>query len=150
KWVPHQDFYCEVLEFKDRSYYIGFKYDAQDLDRAGFLREYANRPIAISGLRVCAFREINKQYSFESVDVDLVDMFAQKYVTCLILDFHHRAQFQYCLNLFDVYPTRLFVDLKGKTREPFLLVIGTPAFLVHAELREKWESNRQTTQHPNP
>ena len=131
-WGNYCEFFVQAKRLKTPPTRVQFNYDAGGIDRESFERQRCWGPTALKGLRL------------ESVPLEMQDALNKKgYVTCLLSKMENR----YALN--DILETRgqfsypLNVTFNNGQQE-YQLILGSQAFLIHAELRGKWKEKDQT------
>ena len=134
-WGNCCEFFVQVDRFKNPPHRVGFDYDAGGDDQKSFERQYCWRPVAIKGLRL--------RLTNGFVPLEIQDVLTNRYITCLLSKIENR----YCLNNIletqrqIAYPLSVtFVD--GQQKE-YQLILGSQAFLIHAELQGQWNEKEQ-------
>ena len=137
-WGNCCEFFVQVDRFKNPPHRVGFDYDAGGDNQESFERQYCWGPVAIKGLRL--------RLTNGNVPLEIQDVLTNRYITCLLSKIENR----YCLNNIletqrqIAYPLSVtFVD--GQQKE-YQLILGSQAFLIHAELQGKWNEKEQANQ----
>ncbi|MXV82366.1 type I-D CRISPR-associated helicase Cas3' [Candidatus Poribacteria bacterium] len=132
-WGNYCEFFVRADSLKTPPTRVQFNYDAGGIDRESFERQHCWGPTALKGLRL------------ESVPLEMQDALKKKgYITCLL----SKRENQYALN--NILETRgqfsypLNVAFNDGQQE-YQLILGSQAFLIHAELQGRWEEKGQTT-----
>ena len=130
-WGNHCEFFVRADSLKTPPARVQFNYDAGGIDRESFERQHCWGPTGLKGLRL------------ESVPLEMQDALKKKgYITCLL----SKRENQYALN--NILETRgqfsypLNVAFNDGQQE-YQLILGSQAFLIHAELQEKWKEKNQ-------
>ena len=135
-WGNYCEFFVQANRLKTPRDYVQFSYDAGGTDQESFERQYCWEPTALKDLRLGLKNGV--------VQLEMQDALKKKgYITCLL----SKRENQYALN--NILETRgqfsypLNVAFNDGQQE-YQLILGSQAFLIHAELRGKWEDKEQT------
>ncbi|MDE0043893.1 MAG: hypothetical protein OXT74_17760, partial [Candidatus Poribacteria bacterium] len=134
-WGNHCEFFVQVHRFKNPPHKVGFDYDAGSDNQKDFERQYCWGPVAIKDLRL--------RLSNGFVPLEIQRILTDRYITCLLSKVENRHALKNILETKRqfAYPlTVTFVD--GKQQE-YQLILGSQAFLIHAELQGKWKEKEQ-------
>ena len=135
-WGNHCEFFVRVDSLKTPPTYVQFDYNAGGDDQEFFERQYCWGPTALKGLRL--------GLSNGSVPLEVQGVLSKQYITCLLSKMENR----YILN--SILETRrqvaypLSVTFSDGSQQGYQLILGSQAFLIHAELRGKWKEKEQS------
>ena len=134
-WGNHCKFFVQVNRFKNPPHHVTFDYDAGGDNQESFERQYCWGPVALKGLRL--------RLTNGFVPPEIQDVLTNRYITCLLSKIENRYVVNNILETQRqiAYPLSVtFVD--GQQKE-YQLILGSQAFLIHAELRGKWNEKEQ-------
>ena len=131
-WGNYCDVFVHAKRLKTPRDYVHFSYDAGGMNQEDFERQYCWGPTALKDLRLglkhgvvpLAIQKILKKKGYITC---LVSKMEKKYALNAILE--TKGQFYYTLNV-------TFSD--GRQKE-YQLILGSQAFLIHAELQSKYK-----------
>lgn len=136
-WGNYCEFFVRANSLKTPRDYVQFSYDAGGADQESFERQHCWEPTALKNLRLGLKNGV--------VPLEIQDALKKKgYITCLL----SKRKNQYALN--NILETRgqysypLNVTFNDGQQE-YQLILGSQAFLIHAELRGRSEDQEQTT-----
>ena len=136
-WGNYCELFVQANRLKTPRDYVQFSYDAGRSDRESFEHQHCWGPTALKGLRLGLKNGI--------VRLAMQEVLKKKgYITCLL---SKRAN-QYALNnILETkgqfsYPLHVTFDDGGQ--QEYQLILGSQAFLIHAELQGKWKKKEQT------
>ena len=134
-WGNHCEFFVQADSFKNPPHRVRFDYDAGGEDQESFERQYCWGPTALKGLRL--------GLSNGFVPLEIQNALTNRHITCLL----SKMENQYALN--SILETKrqvahtLSVTFSDGQQE-YQLILGSQAFLIHAELQGKWKEREQT------
>ena len=135
-WGNHCKFFVRAYGLKTPPTPVQFSYNAGRDDQDIFERQHCWGPTALKGLRL--------GLSNGFVPLEIQKALTGRYITCLLSKMENR----YALNNFlqtrrqVAYP--LSVTFSDGGQEEYQLILGSQAFLIHAELEEKWKEKEQS------
>ena len=135
-WGNYCEFFVRVDARKELSAKIQFDYNADDVDKEYFERQHCWGPTALKGIR---FSLSNRNVPFE-----MQSILEGKYVTCLLSKMKNRHALSNILETKRQIAHPLFVTFNDG-QEEYQLILGSQAFLIHAELQGKWKEKTQAT-----
>ncbi|MDE0503329.1 MAG: type I-D CRISPR-associated helicase Cas3', partial [Candidatus Poribacteria bacterium] len=130
-WGNHCEFFVKVHHFKNPPQKIEFDYDAGRDNQESFERQYCWGPTALKGLRL---RLINGV-----VPLEIQTVLTNRHITCLLSKMESRYALKNILETKRQAAQPLTVTFEDGKQQEYLLVFGSQAFLIHAELRGKWK-----------
>ncbi len=134
-WGDYCEFFVRVDARKELSAKIQFDYNADDVDKEYFERQHCWGPTALKGIR---FSLSNRNLPFE-----MQDILEDRYITCLLSKMENRYALSNILETKRQIAYPLFVSFNDG-QEEYKLILGSQAFLIHAELQGKWKEKEQT------
>ena len=135
-WGNHCEFFVQADDLKTPPDRIQFNYDAGGEDQKFFERQYCWGPTALKGLRL----ELSNGF----VPLEIQKILTGRYITCLL----SKRENQYILKRIletkrqVAYP--LNVTFGDGRQQEYQLILGSQAFLIHAELQGKWKEKEQS------
>lgn len=136
-WGNYCKLFMRASRLKTPRDYVQFSYDAGRSDRESFERQHCSGPTALKGLRLGLKNGV--------VRLAMQEVLKKKgYITCLL----SKRENQYALN--NILETKgqfsypLNVTFSDGQQQKYQVILGSQAFLIHAELREKWKAKEQT------
>ena len=136
-WGNHCDFFVQANDLKTPPDRIQFNYDAGGEDQEFFERQHCWGPTALKGLRL---RLSNNGY----VQLEMQEVLANRYITCLLSKMENRYAFNSILETKRQVAHPLSVTFGDGQEQDYQLIFGGQAFLIHAELQEKWKEKKQS------
>ncbi|MCY4552798.1 MAG: type I-D CRISPR-associated helicase Cas3', partial [Candidatus Poribacteria bacterium] len=131
-WGNYCEFFVQAKRLKTPPTRVQFNYDAGGVDREAFERQHCWGATALKGLRL------------ESVPLEMQDALNKKgYVTCLLSKMENRYALNNILETRGQFSYPLNVTFNDGQQE-YQLILGSQAFLIHAELQGKWKEREQT------
>ena len=134
-WGNHCEFFVRADSLKAPPDRVQFNYDAGGDDREFFERQYCWGPVALKGLRL--------GLSNESLRLELQEVLTHRYITCLLSKMENRYAFNRILDTKRQVAHSLNITFSDGQQE-YQLILGSQAFLIHAELRGKWKEKEQS------
>ena len=134
-WGNYCDFFVWVDARKESSAKIRFDYNADDVDKEYFERQHCWGPTALKGV---GFSLSNRNVPFE-----MQGILEDRYITCLLSKMENRYVLSNILETKRQIAHPLFVTFNDG-QEEYKLILGSQAFLIHAELQGKWKEKEQT------
>jgi hypothetical protein len=124
------DFYLRLRGFREPKLRVGFSLRTNTIQEE-FEERWCSRPVALRGLRLTAFR----QGDLFPLDHRIREAFENQYVTCLIFKPEDRGALFNVLRDRNVFARRVLVHTaEGGPAWEYHVVVGSAAFIVHAEL----------------
>ena len=114
---------------------VQFNYDAGGDDREFFERQYCWGPVALKGLRL--------QLSNGFVPLEIQKALTDRYITCLLSRRENLYTLKNILETKRQIAHSLNVTFSDGQQE-YQLILGSQAFLIHAELQGKWKEKEQS------
>ena len=134
-WGNYCEFFVQVDSLKTSPNRVQFHYDAGGDDQDSFERQYCWGPIALKGL------QLRLDNGF--VPVEIQDALTDHYITCLLSKIENRYAFNRILDTKRQFAHSLNVIFSDGEQE-YQLILGSQAFLIHAELQERWREREQS------
>jgi CRISPR-associated endonuclease/helicase Cas3 len=129
--IKKTDFYLELKDFQIPRLFIGFRYEA-GLSQEDFDRLYGNQLKALKGLKLTASLPGNVNIPLA---LDISSAIQEQFIPCLIVKPSDRGRLYLLLRKKSLYRRTLLVQVEDSGTEiEYPIVLGTAAFLVHAEL----------------
>ena len=135
-WGNHCEFFVRVDSLKTPPARVQFNYDAGGDDQESFERQHCWRPTALKGLRLGLING--------SVPLEMQDSLKNRYITCLLSKMKNRYTLNKILQAKGQYSYSLNVTFEGGQQWEYQLILGSQAFLIHAEMEKKWKEKDQT------
>ncbi len=126
----------QVNRFKNPPHRVGFDYDAGGDDHESFERQYCWGPIALKGLQV--------GLSDGFVPLNIQEVLKNRYITSLLSKIENKYVLNSILETQRQVAYPLHVTFSDGQQKEYQLILGSQAFLIHAELRGKWKENEQS------
>ena len=135
-WGNHCEFFVRVDSLKTPPARVQFNYDAGGDDQVSFENQYCWGPTALKGLRLGLING--------SVPPEIQNILTDRYITCFLSKMENRYALNSILETKGQFSYLLNVTFNNGQKE-YQLILGSQAFLIHAELQEKWKEKNQTT-----
>ncbi|MCG9128638.1 type I-D CRISPR-associated helicase Cas3' [Candidatus Poribacteria bacterium] len=133
-WGNFCDFYVRIDQRKESSAKLAFEYNADAIDKDSFEKQHCWEPTALKGLRLNSNGIIpNKMQNF----------LTNKYVTCLLSKMKNRHVLNNILDTKRLISYPLSVTFNDG-HEDYKIILGSQAYLIHAELQEKYKERMNT------
>ena len=135
-WGNHCKFFVQVYGLKTPPTPVEFSYNTGGEDQDFFERQYCWGPVALKGLRL--------GLSDGFVPLEIQEILTGRYITCLL----SKAENKHILN--NILETKrqvahlLCVTFSDGRQQEYQLILGSQAFLIHAELQERWREREQS------
>ncbi len=126
-WGNRCKFFVQVHSLKTPPTPVQFNYNADGDDQDIFERQHCRGPTALKGLRL------------KLVPLELQEVLTDRYVTCLLSKIENRYAFNNILETKRQVAYSLNVTFGDGQQQEYQLIVGAQAFLIHAELRERWK-----------
>ena len=131
-WGNYCDFFVQANHLKTPREYVQFSYDADGTDQESFERQHCWRPTALKDLRLGLKNGI--------VPLKMQDALRKKgYITCLLSKMENRHVLNNILETKGQFSYPLHVTFDDGGQQEYQLILGSQAFLIHAELQGKWK-----------
>ena len=130
------EFFVRVRDFKNPPARVQFEYDAGRFDREDFERQHCWGPTALKGLRLGLTRN-------GYVPLEIQDILSEWYLTCLLSKMENRSALNSILETKRQVAYPLHVTFAGGRQVEYKLVLGSQAYLIHAELQGKWKEKQR-------
>ena len=131
-WGNHCKFFVRANSLKTPPDRVQFSYNAGRDDQEIFERQYCWEPIALKGLRL------------GSVPLEIQRALEKRYITCLLSKIENRYVLNSILEMKRQVAYPLSVTFGDGQEQEYQLILGAQAFLIHAELQEKWKEKEQS------
>ena len=135
-WGNRCEFFARVDGLKTPPDPVQFNYDAGGEDRESFERQYCWGPTALKGLRL----ELRDGF----VPNQIRNVLTDKYITCLLSKRENLHVLNKILDTKRQVAHLLSVTFGDGQQKEYQLILGSQAFLIHAELRGKWKEKEQS------
>ncbi len=136
-WGNYCEFFVNVRGFKKAPERVQFNYDAS-VDQESFERQYCRGPAVLKGLRLGLS---NNGY----VPLEIQGALTDQYIPCLLSKMENRYVLNSILETQRQVSYRLSVTFSNRQQKAYQLILGSQAFLIHAELQGKWEEKKQSS-----
>ena len=136
EWGNHCEFFVRADDFKNPPNRVRFDYDAGGVDQESFERQYCWGPAALKGLRL--------GLSNGFVPLEIQYALTDRYITCLLSKMENRYALNNILKTKRQVSYQLWVTFGDGQQKEYQLILGSQAFLIHAELRGKWKEKEQS------
>ena len=134
-WGNYCEFFVRADSLKTPPDRVQFNYDASREDQERFERQHCWGPTALKGLRLGLLNGF--------VPVEIQAILTDRYITCLL----SRIEKRYVLNSILETKRQIAYPLSvtfSDGQQEYQLILGSQAFLIHAELQEKWKEKEQS------
>ena len=136
-WGNYCKFFVQANRLKTPRDYVQFSYDAGGADQESFERQHCWRPTALKNLRLGLKNEV--------VRLKMQDALKKKgYITCLLSKMENRHVLNNILETRGQFSYPLSVTFGDGRHQEYQLILGSQAFLIHAELQGTWKEKNQT------
>ena len=135
-WGNYCEFFVQVHSLRDRPVRVQFSYDAGGDDQDFFERQYCWGPTALKGLRL--------QLSNGFIPLEIQEVLTDQYITCLLSKIENRYALNSILETKRQVAHTLNVTFSDGGQQEYQLILGAQAFLIHAELQEKWKEKEES------
>ena len=139
--------YCRLKAHRDSRLYIGLDCREERLPRSVWEKLYTRRPVALVGLRLCAQVPGGGPAALHPTIRQSIET---QHVACLIVPDSDLGRLLYLTRDRNLFPRSLRVAFAAEgTSHEYRAVIGTAAFVVHAELEGYfWFKQKQGSNAP--
>ena len=132
-WGNYCDFFVRANRLKTPPDSVQFSYDTGGTDQEFFERQHCWGPTALKNLRLRA------------VPIEMQDALKKKgYITCLLSKRENQYILNHILETKGQFSYPLHVTFGDGSQQEYQLILGSQAFLIHAELQGKWKKKEQT------
>ena len=136
-WGNYCEFFVQANRLKTPPSYVQFSYDAGGTDQEYFEHQHCWRPTALKNLR------LGLKNGAPSLEIQ--DALKKKgYITCLLSKMKNRHVLNNILETKGQFCYPLHVTFSDGKQQEYQLILGSQAFLIHAELQGKWKEKEQT------
>lgn len=135
-WGDYCEFFVRVDSLKSPPDRVKFSYDAGGDDQEVFERQYCWGPAALKGLQLELVRG--------SVPLEIREALTDRYITCLLSKIENRYVLNSILEIRRQVAYPLSVTFGDGQEKEYQLILGAQAFLIHAELQERWREREQS------
>lgn len=137
-WGNYCELFVQANRLKTPRDYVQFNYDAGGSDQESFERQHCWGPTALKDLRLGLKNGI--------VKLEIQDVLKKKgYITCLLSKTENRHVLNNILETKGQFSYPLNVTFGDGHQQEYQLILGSQAFLIHAELQGKWKEKNQIT-----
>ena len=137
-WGNYCTFFVQVNRLKTPPDSVQFSYDAGGTDQESFERQHCWGPTALKNLRLGLKKE--------APPIEMQDALKKKgYITCLLSKMENRHVLNNILETKGQFSYPLHVTFGDGRQQEYQLILGSQAFLIHAELQGKWKEKGQTS-----
>ena len=134
-WGNYCEFFVKANSLKTPPARVQFNYDARGTDRESFERQHCWEPTALKDLRLGMING--------SIPLEMQDILTDRYITCFLSKIENRYVLNNILETTGQFSYLLNVTFNEGQQE-YRLILGSQAFLIHAELQGKWKEKEQT------
>jgi CRISPR-associated endonuclease/helicase Cas3 len=132
-WGNYCQFFVKANSLKTPPDSVEFSYDTGGTDQESFERQHCWGPTALKNLRLRA------------VPIEMQDALKKEgYITCLLSKMENRHLLNNILETKGRFSYPLHVTFGDGRQQEYQLILGSQAFLIHAELQGKWKKKEQT------
>ena len=136
-WGNYCEFFVQANSLKTPPDSVEFSYDAGGTDQESFERQHCSGPTALKDLRLGLKRG--------APPLAMQDALEKKgYITCLLSKMENRHILNNILETRGQFFYPLHVTFAEGEQQKYQLILGSQAFLIHAELQGKWKEKKQT------
>ena len=136
-WGNYCELFLEAKSLKTPRDYVQFSYDAGGTDQETFERQHCWEPTALKDLRLRLKNEV--------VSLTIQDILKKKgYLTCFLSKRKNRYALNNILETIGQSSYPLTVTFGDGGQQEYQLILGSQAFLIHAELQGKWKEKEKT------
>ena len=136
-WGNYCEFFVQANRLKTPPDSVEFSYDAGGADQETFERQHCWKPTALKGLRLGLKKG--------APPLEMQDALKKKgYITCLLSKMVNRHVLNSILETKGQFSYPLYVTFGNGEQQEYQLILGSQAFLIHAELQGKWKEKKQT------
>jgi hypothetical protein len=129
--VEEGDVYCHIQQWRETRLSFSFDYPRPELPRERFEQLYLRRPTVLQGLQLRGHHP-GQQVSY-SLDPTLRRAFENKWLPCFIVPLRDEGRLRGLLYGRDIFLRYVNVSF-GDGTVSYPAIVGTAAFMVHAEL----------------
>lgn len=131
------EFFLEASRLKTPRDYVQFSYNARGTNQEAFERRYCRGVTALKGLQIDLS---NNGY----VPPNIRKTIENQYMTCFVSTIQKQPALSNILKTKRQVGHPLFVTFNSGQVKEYQLILGSQAFLIHAELQGKWKEKEQT------
>ncbi len=131
-WGNRCKFFVQVYGLKTPPTPVQFNYNAGGDDQDIFERQHCWGPTALKGLRL------------KLVPLEIQEALADRYITCLLSKMENKYVLNNILETKRQVAHTLNVTFSDGGQQEYQLILGAQAFLIHAELQEKWKEKEES------
>lgn len=136
-WGNYCEFFVKADSLKTPPARVQFNYDAGEDDRDSFERRYCKGPTSLKGLGLGLVNRF--------ILLEMQDILTDRYITCLLSKMENRYTLNNILETKGQFSYPLSVTFGNGQQQEYQLILGSQAFLIHAELQGRWKEKGQTT-----
>ncbi len=135
-WGNYCEFFVRVDSLKTPPSRVQFSYNAGGDDQEFFERQYCWVPTALKGLRL--------QLSNGFIPLEIQEALTDRHITCLLSKMENRYVLNSILETKRQVAYSLNVTFGDGQQQEYQLILGAQVFLIHAELRGRWDEREQS------
>lgn len=136
-WGNYCEFFVQANRLKTPRDYVQFSYDAGGTEQDSFERQLCWGPTALKDLRLGLKNGIMR--------LEMQNALKKKgYITCLLSKTENRYILNNILETRGQFSYPLNVTFGDGQQQKYQLILGSQAFLIHAELQGKWKEKNRT------
>ena len=136
-WGNYCEFFVRANRLKTPRGYVQFSYDAGGTDQESFEHQHCWGPTTLKGLRLGLKNGV--------VRLEMQEALKKKgYITCLLSKMENRHVLNNILETKGQFCYPLHVTFSDGKQQEYQLILGSQAFLIHAELQGTWKEKEQT------
>ena len=136
-WGNYCELFLEAKSLKTPRDYVQFSYDAGRINQETFEQQHCWEPTALKDLRLRLKNGV--------VPLTIQDIIKKKgYLTCFLSKRKNRYVLNNILETRGQFSYPLSVTFGDGGQQEYQLILGSQAFLIHAELKGKWKEKEQT------
>ena len=139
-WGNYCDLFVQANHLKTPRDYVQFSYNAGGTDQTSFERQHCWGPTAL--------KDLGLRLKNGVVPLEMQDTLKKKgYITCLLSKRENQHILNNILETNGQFAYPLHVTFGDGKQQKYQLILGSQAFLIHAELRGKWKEKEQTNRY---
>ena len=141
-WGEYDAICLKVTGFREQRAHVRYRWDKPDMSKEQFDRLYVGRPVCVRDIEIELFYRKSGMEHVIPLDGRIKDRIKWEYIPALILKFDNRWALMEYLETAHLQARDLIVTLQ-EGEVGYLIITGTQAYLVHAELRSRWRQHAE-------
>lgn len=136
------DCYVRVDRFRTPRARTSLTFDVMDVKQEDFEREHWGHPTALKGLRLRLTYRAHGQEHEVALPPEIRELTEEHYLPCLLTRFNDRGTLQGYLGARRLAVRDLLVRTSDASEVRYQAILGTAAFIAHAELWARWRARK--------